>query len=64
MDDARDMVSFVEAQEDASAQNIASELDMMLNAKVQARHRKIITKNKYVTLVTFADLEKELVTLS
>ena len=39
MEDARDDVSIDEAKEDASIQVIADVLDLMLNAKVQARQK-------------------------
>ena len=63
MDDARDDVNFDEAKEDASVQIIADVLDLMLDAKVQARQEPLNTAVKFVTAVSCDDVEKELLNL-
>ena len=53
-------MSFDEAKEDASVQVIADVLDLMLNAKVQARQKPLNTPVKFVTTVNCVDVGKEL----
>ena len=60
IDDARVKVSFDDAQEDASVQDIARVLDMLLDAKVQARKKTLTTVVKSVNVVSCADVEEDL----
>ena len=58
--DTKGNVSFDEAKEDASVQVIADVLDLMINAKLQARQKPVNTAVNLVTAISCADVKKEL----